>query len=133
MLKKWKNHLRYPGVLAVAFWLVGCATATPVRHLSSDVCLVLPESTTKSEVLAFMGEPDQKDATDAVTETWIYFKKNEDLLRKLPLVGAKLGSLNYEMVTVVFAGNLVRTCVYRQLEPNEIAGSPDAPLTKLPE
>ena len=38
-----------------------------------------------------------------------------------------------EVVTVTFTGNLVRTCVYRQLEAGELAGSPDAPQLKLPE
>jgi hypothetical protein len=104
-----------------------------VRHLSSDVCLVLPESTTKTEVLSFLGEPDRKTVTEGSTETWIYYKKNEDLIRRLPLVGEKFGSLNYEMVTVSFAGNLVRTCVYRQLEPSEITSFPDASQTILPE
>jgi hypothetical protein len=134
MLKKVSNQLRLISILALGLWLVGCATTTaPIRHLSSDVCLVLPESTTKTEVLAFLGEPDQKTVTDGSTETWIYYKKNEDLIRKLPLVGEKFGSLNYERVTVSFVGNLVRTCVYRQLEPGDITGSPDAPMTTLPE
>lgn len=74
-----------------------------------------------------MGEPDHKTTSDGSPEMWIYYKKNENLVRKLPLVGEKVGSLNYEVVTVTFAGNLVRTCVYRQLEANEIVGFPIAP------
>lgn len=133
MFKSRTSPSGYLSILAVGLWLGGCATATPVRHLSSDVCLVLPESTTKAEVLAFMGEPDQKTTADDSAEMWIYYKKNEDLIRKIPLMGEKFGSLNYEIVTVSFAGDLVRTCVYRQLEPSEIIGSPIAPQTKLPE
>lgn len=126
MLRGKMNPLKYIGVLATAAWLGGCATTSPIRHLSSDVCLVLPESTTKTEVVAFLGEPDQKVTSDGSTETWIYYKKNENLVRKLPLVGEKFGTLNYEMVTVSFAGNLVRTCIYRQLEPSELTSYPDA-------
>lgn len=132
MLKRRTNSLRSISLLAIALWLVGCATVTPVRHLSSDVCLVLPESTTKSEVLAFMGEPDHKSTADDAPETWIYYKKNDDLIRKLPLLGEKFGSLNYEVVTVSFTGDLVRTCIYRQMEPSEIAGSPNALPEKTP-
>lgn len=123
---------RYTFLLFAVLWIGGCAASRPVRHLSSDACLVLPESTTKTEVLAFMGEPDHKATTDA-SETWFYYKKNEDLIRKLPLIGEKFGSLNYEIVTVEFAGELVRTCVYRQLTPSEIINSPLAPQRKLPE
>lgn len=133
MFKSMVNLLKYMIVLATTIWLWGCASTSPIRHLSSDVCLVLPESTTKTEVLAFLGEPDQKNAPDGLTETWIYYKKNENLVRKLPLVGGKFGSLNYEMVTVSFTGELVRTCIYRQLEPSEIAGSPDALQAIVPE
>lgn len=133
MLRCGTKLIKYISVLAVGLWLGGCVTTTPVRHLSSDVCLVLPESTTKTEVLSFLGEPDRKIVTDGLAETWVYYKKNEDLVRKLPLVGEKFGSLNYEMVTVSFAGDLVRTCVYRQLEPNELTSSPDSPQAILPE
>lgn len=133
MLISTENQLKCLIILALAIWLGGCATTSPIRHLSSDVCLVLPESTTKTEVLAFLGEPDQRTAADGLTETWIYYKKNEDLVRKLPLVGEKFGTLNYEMVTVSFTGELVRTCIYRQLEPSEIALSPEALKAILPE
>jgi len=127
MLRSNKTPMGYTALLAIALFLGGCTTATPVRHLSSDVCLVLPESTTKSEVLDFLGEPDKKTTTDGSDETWIYYKKNEDLVRKLPVVGERLGSLNHEMVTVTFVGDLVRTCIYRQLGPSEIIDSPFAP------
>lgn len=127
MLRSNKTPVGYIAILTIALFLGGCATATPVRHLSSDVCLVLPESTTKSEVLEFLGEPDKKTTADGSAETWIYYKKNEDLVRKLPVVGERFGSLNYEIVTVTFVGDLVRTCVYRQHEPSEITDSPLAP------
>lgn len=133
MFKSIENQLNCVIILALAIWLGGCATTSPVRHLSSDVCLVLPESTTKTEVRAFLGEPDHKTSADGLTETWIYYKKNENLVRKLPLVGEKLGTLNYEMVTVSFTGELVRTCIYRQLEPNEITLSPEALQAIIPE
>lgn len=126
--------LIYIMILSLSAWMCGgCAITKPVRHLSSDVCLVLPESTTKSEVLAFLGEPNNRITNNDSSETWIYYKKKEDLLRKLPLIGKKFGSLNYEIVTVSFTGNLVRTCVYRQMTQYEITDSPDAPRTIIAE
>jgi len=101
------------------FLLCGCATSQPVRHLSSDVCLVMPDSTTKTEVLSFLGEPDRRESQPNGDETWFYYKKNESFLRKLPILGQELGSSNFETVTVSFVGEQVRTCVYRQLEPEE--------------
>jgi len=116
-----RNILRYLGVITaglLALALAGCATTT-VKHLSSDVCLVMPESTTKPEVLSFLGEPAKKVTTPEGEETWVYYKEDKDTLRKLPLIGERLGTDNFETVTITFVGNKVRTCIYRQLTPGE--------------
>ena len=112
--------------LAVLFaWLLfffsaGCAgVSTPVRHLSSDVCLVMPESTTRQEVLSFLGEPDRKITTAENIEVWLYLKTNKSFSKKVPLLGDKLGSQNYETVTVTFDADLVKTCLYRQFDEAE--------------
>ena len=106
--------------IPIVLFLSACATTPPVRHLSSDVCLVMPDSTTKTEVLSFLGKPDLRQAQPNGDETWYYYKKNESFLRKIPLLGQELGSSNYETVIVSFVGEQVRTCVYRQLEPEEL-------------
>jgi len=102
------------------FIIAGCAgTSQPIRHLSSDVCLVMPESTTRQEVLSFMGAPDRKTRTADSQEVWIYKKINKSFAKKMPLLGEKLGSQNYETVTVTFVGELVRTCLYREFNEAE--------------
>lgn len=106
-------------IIPLSLWLAGCAATPPVKHLSSDVCLVMPESTTKSEVLSFLGEPDKKATSQDGVETWVYYKEDQDTLRKIPLIGEKFGTLNFETVTISFIGNKVRTCIYRQLNPTE--------------
>ena len=112
--------------LAVLFALLlfvfsaGCIGASaPVRHLSSDVCLVMPESTTRPEVISFLGEPDRKTTNTDNQEVWLYLKINKSFTKKLPLLGGKLGEQNYETVTVTFDGDLVRTCLYRQFDETE--------------
>ncbi|NTV13628.1 MAG: hypothetical protein HGA96_06835 [Desulfobulbaceae bacterium] len=119
-----KNLLRSAIATVMFFlglWLAGCATTTPMKHLSSDVCLVMPESTTKAEVLSFLGEPDQKSNFQEGDELWIYYKKDQDFIHKMPLIGEQFGTLNYETVTISFIGNKVRTCIYRQLNQREFA------------
>jgi hypothetical protein len=113
------NKLIY---ILLIFLLNGCATSQPVRHLSSDVCLVMPDSTTKAEVLSFLGEPDLRQSRPNGDETWFYFKKNESFIKKLPILGQEFGESNYETVTVSFVGEQVRTCTYRQLKPEEFQG-----------
>ena len=102
------------------FILGACSATQPVRHLSSDVCLIMPESTTKTEVLSFLGKPNLRQTKPNGDETWIYYMENESFLKKVPLLGYELGTSNYETVIVTFIGEQVRTCVYRQLEPGEL-------------
>jgi len=109
-------------IISLGLCLTGCAATTQTKHLSSDVCLVMPESTTKAEVLSFLGEPDQKTTSQGEDETWIYYKEHKDFIRKMPLIGEQLGTLNYETVAITFIGNKVRTCIYRQLNPTEFTG-----------
>jgi hypothetical protein len=107
-------------VLLVLVFAAGCGgVATPVRHLSSDVCLVMPESTTRPEVLSFLGEPDRKITNAENLEVWLYLKVNKSFAKKMPVLGDKIGSQNYETVTVTFDGDLVRTCLYRQFDEAE--------------
>lgn len=98
---------------------LGCSASVTLRHLSSDVCLIIPESTTRNEVETFMGTPDRRIKDDSGEEIWIYIKKNESWGHKIPLLGEHVGNLNYEVVTVSFIGKQVRACVYRQLNVEE--------------
>jgi hypothetical protein len=101
-------------------FLPGCAgVATPVRHLSSDVCLVMPARTTRQEVLSFLGEPDRKITTVESGEIWLYQKVNKSFAKKMPLLGDRLGRQDYETVSVTFVGDLVKTCLYRQFDEAE--------------
>ena len=106
--------------IAVALFVVGCGgKSTEVRQLSSDVCLVMPESTTRQEVLSFLGDPDKKIAKGENLETWIYLDVKKSFAKRMPLVGKKLGNTTYETITVTFEADLVRTCFYRHFDPME--------------
>ncbi|MEN8134106.1 MAG: hypothetical protein ABFS18_01040 [Thermodesulfobacteriota bacterium] len=116
------NRLAVLFALLLFAFTAGCSTVSaPVRYLSSDVCLVMPESTTRQEVISFLGEPDRKITKAENQETWLYLKTNKSFAKKLPLLGGKLGEQNYETVTVTFVGDLVKTCLYRQFDENEFA------------
>jgi len=91
----------------------------PVRHLSSDVCLLLPGQMSKKDVIGYLGEPDQRRTGAEGQEVWVYSEAKKSTLRKFPLVGHRLGSENYDVVTVTFAGDRVQACVYRSLDEAE--------------
>lgn len=108
--------------LLVALLASSCGgKATQVRNLSSDVCLVMPESTTRQEVLSFLGEPDKKMSRGDNLEMWLYLDVKKSFSRKMPLVGDNLGHETYETVTVTFEADLVRACFYRQFDEKEFA------------
>lgn len=100
--------------------MAGCAKKN-VRHLASDVCLVDPEKTTKDEVLSYLGQPDERYEMAEGGETWIYHDVKKTLLQGTPYIGDRIGDKKYEMVKVMFAGDIVRTCVYRLLTEEEFA------------
>ena len=99
----------------------GCFYREPVRHLSSDICLITPNLTQK-EVLATLGPPDQKQKGEQ-GETWLYHEVKKSFLRKTPYIGEKLGSQDYDVVTITFAGETVATCLYRAYNEEELKKS----------
>lgn len=108
--------------LLVAVLVSSCGgKSTQIRNLSSDVCLVMPDSTTRQEVLSFLGQPDRKMSKGDNLEMWLYLDVSKSLSRKMPLVGSNLGHETYETVTVTFEADLVRACFYRQFDEKEFA------------
>jgi hypothetical protein len=121
-----KMRCAFPFRFAVCLCLLaiaatGCFSRDPVRHLSSDICLITPNLTQK-EVLATLGSPDQKQKGEQ-GEVWTYYEVNKSFLRKTPYIGGKLGSENYDVVTITFAGDTVSTCLYRAYNEEEIKKS----------
>ena len=105
----------------LALVVTGCFYRDPVRHLSSDICLVTPNLTQK-EVLSSLGPPDQKQKGEE-GEVWTYYEVKKNLLRKTPYVGEKLGSQDYDVVPITFAGDRVSTCLYRAYNEEELKKS----------
>lgn len=106
-------------VLAALFIsLSGCARKN-VRHLASDASLVVPEQTTREQVLSYLGQPDEHYATADGGETWVYYALRKDFLAKTPYIGDRIGEQQYETVRVTFNGDVVRTCEFRFLTKKE--------------
>lgn len=96
----------------------GCFYRDPVRHLSSDICLITP-NLTQQEVLAYLGSPDEKQKGEQ-GEIWVYRAVKQSLLRKTPYIGDKLGTENYDVATIHFVGDIVSTCLYRAYNEEEL-------------
>jgi hypothetical protein len=105
-------------ILVVSLALAGCYRQ-PVRHLSSDVSLLQPGSTTKQEVLTYLGPPDQRRPDSREGEIWIYHQSKKSFLRKTPLVGRKVGRQQYDVAIITFRGEVVHASTYRSFDEQE--------------
>lgn len=96
--------------LALLLFMGGCGKE-PIRHLSSDACLI-SQGTTKKDVLAYMGTPQVTTATEA-GEVWIFVEEHKSLLKKTPVLNWAFGSATYDLVYITFSGDMVTDCQYR--------------------
>lgn len=103
----------------IGLLLLPACAHRPVRHLSSDVCLLVPGQMTQKDVLGYLGEPDQRRTDAQGQQVWVYFEVKKSTMRKTPYVGERLGYENYDVVTITFAGERMQTCVYRSLTEDE--------------
>jgi len=111
-------RMAYVLCVALIIGMTGCAKKN-VRHLASDVCLINPEVSTKEQVLTYLGQPDEQYEMADGSEVWFYHEVKKSMLNDTPYIGNKLGDKKYETVKVTFAGEIVRTCVYRLLSEEE--------------
>ncbi len=103
---------------ALVMGMVGCARKT-VRHLASDVGLVNPGTTTKQEVLTYLGQPDEEYKSAGTTILWVYYEARKSMLRDTPYVGDKFGEETYEIVKVTFNGDIVQEVDYRTMSEED--------------
>ncbi|MEW6427216.1 MAG: hypothetical protein AB1568_04180 [Thermodesulfobacteriota bacterium] len=116
-VNSWFRPLFFLALLA-AIVAAGCSSHE-VRHLSSDACLVVPGRTSRQEVLGILGFPDQKTVEAEAGEAWLYYQSNKSFLRRTPYVGARLGDEDFDLLTVTFDGDMVKSCTYRNLSDEE--------------
>ena len=114
-----RKHMQLIIVFGLLFLLAGCFHRKPVQHLAADACLITPKLTTRQDVLNYLGEPAESLKHEDGSEEWIYYQANKSLLRKTPYVGDKLGSEEYDILHIIFNGDIVQTCIYRNLPEKE--------------
>ena len=104
--------------LSLMVAIAGCSRKN-VRHLTSDVCLVTPEKTTKQEVFNYLGQPDEEYKMPDGRLLWVYNEVKKSMLRETPYIGEKIGKETYEVVKVTFIGDIVESVVYRSMSEED--------------
>lgn len=97
----------------------GCSS--PVRHMSSDVCLVQQGNSPK-DVVNILGPPMVKKQT-ATGELWTYYSAQKSPLKRTAGVNLMFGTISYDVVHVSFVNNLVSDCQYRHATEQEFEQS----------
>ena len=117
MYKKWF-------IVAVALCLslmlgtAGCARKN-VRHLASDVGLITPGTSTKQDVVNYLGQPNSEYKMPDGGLLWVYYETKKTVLRDTPYIGGKIGEETYEVVKVTFNGDIVQTIGYRSMSEED--------------
>ena len=96
---------------AVVLVLSGCYNK-PVRNLASDAALIKAGQSTRDDVLAFLGEPDDTQTVDGGLEKWLYKERTATSLEKFPVMGKYFGSPGIGKVVVTLKGDLVVDCTF---------------------
>jgi hypothetical protein len=111
-------------LLATLLLLASCADR-PVRHLASDASLIKPGTTTREDVLTYLGDPDAQQMTSETTERWIYYEERQSTMQKTPYFGGFFGSGGYSRIVVTFEGDNVIDITYSSHDSDEFDWADD--------
>nr|MBF0221808.1 hypothetical protein [Desulfobulbaceae bacterium] len=121
LLKQWLTCCLMTFTLLTV--IPGCSSKDQIRHLASDAILIVPQQSTSKEVLSLLGQPVQRRELADGTEEWIYFHKNQSLLRKTPFIGDKFGREEFDLVIIHIKADIVKSCTYRLLTEEDFKSS----------
>ncbi len=101
-----------------AFVLAGCVN-NPVRHLASDAALITPGTSTKSDVLTYLGDPDERQEKAAEPERWLYYEEERSAAQRTFYIGKWFGPKSVSRVIITFDGDTVADIQYNATESGE--------------
>lgn len=101
-----------------AVFLAGCVNQ-PVRHLASDASLITPGSSTRSDVLTYLGDPDERQEGGAGPERWLYYEDQRSAAQRTFFVGKWFDPKSVSRIIVTFDGDLVTDIQYNSSESGQ--------------
>lgn len=66
-----------------------------------------------------MGFPDAKKTGEDGVEEWVYFQGNKSLMRRSPVLGEKMGQIDYDVAIITFQDKIVKESKYRAFTEEE--------------
>jgi hypothetical protein len=98
--------------------LSGCVHQ-PVRHLASDASLISPGTSTKTDVLTYLGDPDERQETDTGVERWLYYEEQRTAVQRTFYLGKWFDPKSVSRIIVTFDGEMVTDIQYNASETGE--------------
>ena len=111
-------------VLFLSTILSGCYN-TPRRHLASDAILIEVGSSTRNDVLTYLGEPDKQRVLGNGREEWVFLEEQPSGFQRTPLVGGFFKGDGSENVFIVFQDDIVQLCQFRENAKDELDWADD--------
>ncbi|RUM38491.1 MAG: hypothetical protein DSY57_02505 [Desulfobulbus sp.] len=106
-------------VLSMLLLLGGCSSKEPVKHLAAEAAMIQPGVTTKTALLATLGQPNGRRTVSPGVEEYVYYADRKGMFSGMPVVGSWLGNKGYEMIIVTLHGNLVTDCQFRTFSESD--------------
>lgn len=101
-----------------ALFLSACVHQ-PVRHLASDSSLISPGTSTKTDVLTYLGDPDERQESGPGPERWLYYEEQLSPAQRTFYVGKWFGPKSVSRIIVTFDGETVSDIQYNASESGE--------------
>jgi len=79
----------------------------------SDAGLIKAGETTRTEVLQYLGEPDNRRTVGPGIEEYIYYEDKRDSFHRLPIINEVVDPTGFEMIIVTLSGDTVTDCEFR--------------------
>lgn len=98
--------------------LSGCYNKSQ-RYLASDAGLIRAGSSTRNDVLTYLGEPDRQRTLEDGREEWVYVEEKPSGLQRMPFFGSFFSGNGYDKIFVLFKDEIVLSCQFREFDENE--------------
>jgi len=86
--------------------LTGCYNKQ-VRHLASDIVLIQNGTSTREDVIMYLGEPDDIQVVETGIERWVYSDSRRNMQEGLPWIGKYFGEAEKTDVAIIIKNNVV--------------------------
>ncbi len=106
-------------LFCLAALLLSSCVHEPVRHLASDSSLISPGTSTKTDVLTYLGDPDERQENGSGAERWFYYEEQLSAVQRTFYVGRWFGPQSVSRIIVTFDGETVSDIQYNASESGE--------------